>query len=144
MNPVIRNILAIVAGFAAGSVVNIALVMISGNVIPPPEGVDVSDMESMRLGMHLFEPRHFIFPFLAHSMGTLIGAYVAARVAAGHKMKIALAVGVLFLLGGISAAYMLPAPGWFVAVDLIAAYIPFAWFGGNWGSGLSDGPAHIA
>jgi hypothetical protein len=27
--------------------------------------------------MHLFEPRHFIFPFLAHSLGTFAGAFVA-------------------------------------------------------------------
>ena len=38
-------------------------------------------------------------------------------------------VGVFFLCGGIMAARMIPAPTWFIAADLLLAYIPFAGFG---------------
>lgn len=47
MNPTLRNILAIIAGIAAGSVVNMGIVMISGSVIPPPEGVDATTYEGL-------------------------------------------------------------------------------------------------
>jgi hypothetical protein len=63
MNPILRNILAVLAGVIIGSVVNMGLITISGKVIPPPAGVDVTNMESLKASMHLFEPRHFIFPF---------------------------------------------------------------------------------
>ncbi len=131
MNPVIRNILAVIAGLVIGSLVNFGLITIGPNVIPPPPGVDVMDMESLKASMHLFEPRHFIFPFLAHALGTLVGAIVASFLAASHKMKFAIGVGAFFLLGGIMSSFMIPAPTWFIALDLIGAYIPMGWLGGK-------------
>lgn len=129
MNPILRNVLAVIAGIVVGSIVNMSLITISGKVIPPPAGVDVTNFESLKSSMHLFEPRHFIFPFLAHALGALAGAYVASRLAASHKLKFALGVGVFFLLGGLTNVFMLPSPTWFAVLDLVGAYIPMAWFG---------------
>jgi len=129
MNPLLRNILAVIAGLFVGSAVNMGIITISGSIIPPPEGVDVSDMEGLKSAMHLFEPKHFIFPFLAHALGTLVGALLAALIAANHKMKFALGIGVFFLFGGIAAVFMLPSPTWFAVLDLAGAYIPMGWLG---------------
>ena len=131
MNPILRNILAIIAGVIIGSMVNMGLIMISSSIIPPPSGVDVTDMESLKSSMHLFEAKHFIFPFLAHALGTIAGAYVASLIAVSHKMKFALGVGVFFLLGGITNVFMLPSPLWFIVLDLVGAYIPMGWLGGK-------------
>ena len=125
----IRNILAVIAGVVIGALVNSALIMVSSSVVPPPAGVDVTTAEGLQAGMHLLEAKHFIFPFLAHALGTLAGALVAALIAASHKMKFAIGIGVFFLLGGIVASFMIPAPVWFKALDIIAAYIPMAWVG---------------
>ena len=133
MNPVIKNILAVVAGLLFGSVVNMGLIMISGSVIPPPEGADVTTMDGLKASMHLFQPQHFIFPFLAHALGTLAGAFLAATIAADNKMRFAWVVGAFFLLGGIANVVMLPSPVWFSIVDLVGAYIPMAFLGGKWG-----------
>lgn len=103
--------------------------MLSPSIIPPPEGVDVNDMDSIRENMHLYQAKHFVFPFLAHALGTLIGAIAAAKIAASHKMKFALVIGFFFLLGGIAAVMMIPAPTWFAVLDLVGAYIPMAYFG---------------
>jgi hypothetical protein len=46
-------------------------------------------------------------------------------------MKFALGLGVFFLLGGIAAAFMIPAPTWFIILDLVAAYIPMAYLAGK-------------
>ena len=131
MNPITKNILAVIAGVVIGGAVNMGLITISGSIIPPPEGVDPSNMESLKAGMHLFEPRHFIFPFLAHALGTLVGAYIAALIAANHKLKFAIGIGAFFLLGGIMAVNMLPSPTWFAVLDLVGAYIPMGWLGGT-------------
>ena len=131
MNPILRNILAVIGGFIAGSIVNMGLITIGGQVISPPAGVDVTDMESLKSSMHLFEARHFIFPFLAHALGTFVGAYVASMIALSHKMKIALGVGAFFMIGGIVNVFMLPSPIWFVILDLVGAYIPMGWLAGN-------------
>lgn len=134
MNPILRNIIAVIVGIVVGGLVNFALVAVSAFAIPPPAGVDPTNMESLQASIHLFEAKHFIFPFLAHALGTLVGAAVAAMIAASHKMTIALGLGAFYLLGGIIAATMIPAPMWFIILDLVVAYIPMAWIGGKLGS----------
>ena len=129
MNTTVKNILAVIAGLILGSVVNMGLIMLSGYIIPPPGGADVTTMEGLKESMHLFEPKHFIFPFLAHALGTLFGAFMASLIAANHKMKMALIIGALFLIGGITNIVMLPSPTWFSILDLVGAYIPMAWLG---------------
>ncbi len=126
---ILRSIVAVVAGVILGSVVNMALIMASGYVIPPPAGADMTTAEGLSAAMHLMEPRHFLFPFLAHALGTLVGAFVAAKVSRSHKLLSAGIVGVIFLAGGIMASQMIPSPTWFIALDLIGAYLPFAWLG---------------
>jgi hypothetical protein len=98
--------------------------------------VDVTSAESLSKAMQLFEPRHFVMPFLAHALGTLAGAYVAYLIAASHKLPIAFVIGTVFLCGGIAASFMIPAPAWFIALDLLAAYLPMAWLGGRLGARL--------
>ena len=127
MPTLLRNGIALLAGILIGGAVNSALIVLSPSLIPPPAGVDVNDAESLRTSIHLFEPRHFIMPFLAHALGTLAGALAAYSIAVTHKLLIALVVGVVFLAGGVAASFMIPAPAWFIALDLIVAYIPMAW-----------------
>ncbi|MDI5887421.1 hypothetical protein [Flavobacterium yafengii] len=131
MNPIIKNILAVLAGIVIGSSVNMGIILISGSIIAPPEGADVTTTEGLKASIHLFQPKHFIFPFLAHALGTFMGAFVAALLAETHKMKLALSIGVFFLLGGIASVFMLPSPTWFTIVDLVGAYIPMAYFAGS-------------
>lgn len=130
MSPIVRNILAVVGGWFIGSVVNMALVNIGTSVVPLPEGADTSTMDGLRESMKLFEPANFLFPFLAHALGTLAGAFVAFKVAVSHQMKLAVGVGVLFLIGGITMVVLTGGPAWFVAADLILAYIPMGILGG--------------
>ena len=134
MNPILRNVLAVIAGIVVGSLVNMGIIMLGPAVIPLPDGVDPSDMESLKANMHLFKVHHFIMPFLAHALGTLVGAWLAAMLGASHKMKLALGIGGWFLLGGIVNSFMLPAPVGFILVDLIGAYIPMGWLGGKLGN----------
>lgn len=131
MNPIVRNILAVIAGLIVGSIVNMALINISGSIIPPPPGTDLTTEEGLKAAMHLFEPKHFIFPFLAHALGTFVGALLAARLASTHKIKFALVIGAFFLAGGIYMVITLPSPVWYNIVDLVGAYIPMAYIAGR-------------
>ena len=129
MNPIFKNILAVLSGLIIGSIVNMALITISPYIIPPPSEADVTTMEGLKASLHLFKPKHFLFPFLAHALGTLVGAFIAAKIANGHYKKIVLTVGVFFLIGGIANVAMLPSPIWFTCLDLGLAYIPMAIIG---------------
>lgn len=138
MNPIVKNVLAVVAGIVVGWIVNMGLISISGFIIPPPPGVDPMDAESIKANMHLFEFKHMIFPFLAHALGTLAGGFTAAKIAASNKMTLALAIGAFFLLGGIMMVVMVGGPIWFILLDLVVAYIPMAWLGGKWAIGKAN------
>lgn len=137
MNPKITlfaKVFAVVlAGMIVGSVVNMGLITISGSIIPPPEGADMTTAEGITAAMPLLEPKHFIFPFLAHALGTLVGAFLAAYLAGifapEHKMIAAIVIGCIFFSGGMAAVRMIPAPMWFCVADLVLAYFPMAFLG---------------
>lgn len=139
MPNLLRNVLAVLAGIVIGGGVNMALITLSPSLIPPPAGVDVSSAESLSKAMHLFEPRHFIMPFLAHAVGTLAGAFAAYLIAGSYKAQMAYVIGAVFLCGGVAASFMLPAPAWFIALDLLTAYLPMAWLGVQLGACMKQG-----
>ncbi|WP_293367432.1 hypothetical protein [Nevskia sp.] len=135
----LRNLLAVVAGIVIGGVVNMAIITVSPLLIAPPAGVDVNDADSLGRSMHLFEPRHFLMPFLAHALGTFAGALAAGLIAARYRTAIAYGIGAVFLGGGIAASFLIPAPAWFIALDLLAAYLPMAWLGLQVGNRVRSG-----
>ena len=69
------------------------------------------------------------FPFLAHAIGTLSGAFIASKFSASYHMLFAMCIGTFFLIGGISMVFILPAPIWFIIIDLVFAYLPMGWLG---------------
>ena len=139
MTTILRNILAVIIGLPVGGTVNMALIIVSPHVIAPPAGVDVTDSKSLSASIHLFEPKHFVFPFLAHALGTLAGALVAFLVAASYRSVFAYVIGAFFLAGGIAASFMIAAPAWFIILDLAAAYIPMAFMVTQLGSRIIGG-----
>jgi hypothetical protein len=68
-------------------------------------------------------------PFLAHALGTFVGAFIAGILAVKHQLKISLLIGFFFILGGIANIIMLPSPIWFTIIDIVFAFIPMAWLG---------------
>ncbi len=106
MNPTMRNVLAVVAGFVFGSVVNMGFVNFGMSMVPRR---NLSDRQRSR---------------------TLAGAAAAARLGVSQHFRLAMVIGVLFLCGGLAMVFMVPgAPAWFIALDLVAAYLPMAWLG---------------
>lgn len=127
MNPTLKNILAVIIGMVVGGAVNMALITLGPHVIAPPAGVDVTNAKSLAASMHLLGPKHFVFPFLAHAGGTLVGALLAYLIAGSHRSAFAYAIGAVTLVGGIAACFLIPAPIWYIVLDLVFAYIPMAW-----------------
>ena len=125
MHPFLKSGLAVLAGIFVGGIANFGIIILSSSIIPPPDGVDVSNIESIKANIHLYKPIHFLFPFLAHSLGTFSGAVLAIKIS--KQTKIAYMVALVFLYGGISMVTQVPSPMWFTVLDLGIAYIPMAW-----------------
>lgn len=130
MNSTIKNILAIILGWIGGSIVNMALIQVGYSIYPIPN-IDVNNMNALSEVMPTLDINYFIFPFLAHALGTFVGAVIAYSIATNNKMKFAFIIGIFFLLGGIMINFMITGPLWFTIADLLLAYIPMAWLGGK-------------
>jgi hypothetical protein len=118
-----------VIGCLIGGQLNMWIINHSTDFIPAPEGADVKTVEGLNKSIHLFEPKHFLMPFLAHALGTLVAAFLAGLIANHSRKRLAMFPGVLFFIGGAFAVSMIPAPMWFNVTDLVCAYIPMAWLG---------------
>lgn len=127
MNPLLKNIIAVVAGLLFGSAANMLTLQIGMTLIPPPEGFDMNTPEGLTAAMSRMEHKHFITPFLSHALGTFVGAFIAVRIAANKHKVIAYVLAGLFFFGGLYMVVILNAPMWFNLTDLILAYFPMAW-----------------
>jgi hypothetical protein len=126
---IVRNILAVILGIVVGSVVNMAVIAAGHAIMPPPAGFDGNSMEGVASTIHLLKPVDFVVPFIAHALGPLAGVIAAMFIAASGRKTIAIILGCLFLTGGIVANFMIPAPMWYRAVDVLFAYVPMAFLG---------------
>ena len=126
MSYILRNIFAIMAGWLLGSVINMGLVQL-GHLVFPLEGIDPNNMQSLADVLPTLGFQYFIFPFLAHAIGTFIGALLAGSMARSHKRIVCMLIGLLFFVGGVMVNTMLSGPKWFTIMDLVLAYFPMAW-----------------
>jgi len=127
MNPILRNIAAVLIGIVAGGMVNSTLVTYSGSIIALPEGFDPNDPESLIKFMPLFETKHFIMPFLSHALGTLVGAIVTGIICVKKSINLVYIISGFYFLGGFLMLIIISSPLWFAVIDLVFAYFPMAW-----------------
>lgn len=66
MRILLRNSVAIIVALVVGGALNMAIVMIGPSVIAPPKGVDVTDAQSWRASIDVFEAKHFVPPPFSH------------------------------------------------------------------------------
>tara|TARA_Y100001936_G_C15934187_1_gene591106 strand:- start:84 stop:470 length:387 start_codon:yes stop_codon:yes gene_type:complete len=122
MKQTLKNIAIVILGIIVGMIVNIGLIILGGTIFPPSENFE--PMNAIN-----WDFKYFIFPFLAHSIGTLSGALIVSKLSKKSSIILPLIVGLYFLLGGIYMITILPAPMWFVLLDVILGYIPMALLG---------------
>jgi len=126
------GIAGVVAGIVSGAALNMGILYAGAALLPPPEGVDIGNIESINANINKYSVLDLMVPFAAHALGTLLGAFVAAMIAVTPRarLRVSLVVGCVFLIGGIEAVRMIPsAPLWFDVLDLGLAYIPMALLG---------------
>ena len=126
----LRNLFAVMLGLAVGMAVNLALIELNSQVLfPMPPGTDMSNPEQFNAYVAGLPHTAFIVVLLAHLGQSYVGAWIAARVGASHRMKLAMAVGIVSLIGGVMAMFMIDGPGW-LAIEL-PLYLVLAWVAGR-------------
>jgi hypothetical protein len=134
----IRKILAVVLGWIAGSVFNMALVTVSQSMYPLPEEVDPNNFEAIRAHVqaHGMPTGALGIVLLAHAGGSLVSGIVCGLIAKRSWYVGGLILGVLWTCGGVGMLVMLPAPLWFAVTDVVL-YVPAALLGVKLGGALA-------
>ena len=127
---ILRSIFGVVVGVLVGGALVAAIEASGQSVFPPPPGLDPTDPESFRALMDEIPAGAFLLLLVAHFFGSLIGAWLAARVGAyRHTLHAAITAGV-FLAFGVANLVRLPHPWWFAVAD-VAAYVAAGWLAGR-------------
>ena len=127
MQHIFRNFIALLLAFLSAWLVTSAIIILGHSIVPTPEGMDTNSFESIKNNFHLFQTKHFIFPLIAHAMGTFISAYIVSHFAVSHKFKFALGVGVLFMFVSLWLSLRIGHFRW-IGILEIALYIPMSLF----------------
>lgn len=96
---------------------------------PPPVNFDSSDAEQLESLLKSLPFTAFLLLILAHALGSFVASWTAYKIGRTEKMHLALLLGMMLTLGGISNLFTLPYhPMWFAVVDSLI-YLPFAYLG---------------
>jgi len=131
MQPILRSVAAVIAGFAVASVVMMAVETVNGKVLYPELGTmaeDVTDREALREVVASAPVGSLLVVILGWLLGSTAGGYVAARIGASAPERHALALGVLLTLAGILNNLLVPPPPWMWVISLLL-FVPAAWLG---------------
>jgi len=121
MKQILKNLGVIIIGIISGSIVNMIFIVLGSFIFPLSENLE--PMNALN-----WDFKYFIFPFLAHSLGTFSGSYFASKLSKSNII-FPVIIGIYFLFGGIYMVKILPAPMWFICMDLFLSYIPMSLLG---------------
>ena len=116
---------ALVVGLYLGMKFNMDLVNANMNLFPPPEGFDWTDAVATEAYLSSLPASAFVLVILAHLGQAFFGGWLAARLAPGYPMRMAMTIGILSMVGGIMNQMMIPLPAWTwteIPFYLIVAY----------------------
>lgn len=119
-----------IAGVVVGVVVAWLAIMLaefaSAPLHPMPAGFDMHDPASVAAFVATLPVAALLLVLAGWVLGALIGGYVAARIA--RRLRPALTVGIVIVVGVIANAVMIPHPLWMTITGVLLP-VPAAWLG---------------
>ena len=118
-----RKILAVIAGIIAGSLTIFLFETVGHLIVPPPAGMDATNVESIRAAMSQMTLASFLLILAAWCGGSFVGGLVAAAIARTDGGRgCALIVAGFIVLSGIATMILIPHPIWFWIAGIV---LPF-------------------
>jgi len=133
MSPLLRGVLAVLAGAAAAIVVVSLFDLVVGRIYPLPAGTDLRDAESMTAAIAAMPATALVLLLAGWALAAGAGAFVGVRLTAGRSMIVGLIVTALFLLATISNLAAIPHPGWMWAGAIVLVPL-VGWLGARAGA----------
>lgn len=113
MPPVVRNILAVLAGIVAGGIVISMIQAINSRLYPLPAGFDPANREMVRQHVASLPPLAFCVVLLSYAAGIPIAVFLAARLSATAPARQGVLIAAFFGAASVMNLLALPHPTWF-------------------------------
>lgn len=123
-NPIVRAIVAVVAGVFAAFIVVALLEGLGHMIFPPPLGLDPMKPEDQAKLMSVIPLGAKIAVVVAWFFGSLAGAIVAAKI--GQKPVYAWVVGAIMIALSVVTTMMFPHPVWMVIAAVVLPVVAAA------------------
>ena len=117
----VRSAILIVGSLLLGMVTTGLVEALGHWLLPPPAGVDVTSMESIKANIDKFAPGHFVSVLAAWGLGAFAGTALASYMAPCCPRVHCAIVGGVLMLAGLSTLFAIPHPTW-VAVTAVLLY----------------------
>ena len=134
MHPILRSILAVLAGIVVGFIVVAALEFLDTTLFPLPAGLDLHDTAAIKQAMARAPLAALILVIVGWGISALLGSWVAARIARAPKVLHGMIVGIFLLGAAITDMLEFRHPVWFWICGLLI-FLPASYIG----SGLALG-----
>lgn len=123
------RVLVYILCILTGSIINGAIISIGYKCIPPPQGFNMNDPLAFKNAVSQMQALNFVFPFLAHALGTWFASWIWSSLKQQATWMSSLGIAGVFFCGGLYMAIILDAPIAFECFDLVYAYFPMAILG---------------
>lgn len=137
MPPILRSILAVLAGIVVGFVVVAALEFLDTTLFPLPAGLDLHDTAAIKQAMARAPLAALILVIVGWGISALLGSWVAARIARAPKVLHGMIVGIFLLGAAITDMLEFPHPVWFWICGLLI-FLPASYIGSGLALGKGD------
>jgi hypothetical protein len=131
-----KRILSVVAGALTAIAILSAVEMMSPHVFPVPAHIDMNNPQAVAEMVRTMPAGAFLMILSGYILGAFCGGWVAAKVASENKLRSALIVGLVLVVGSIINFMQIPHPLWFI-VTSTASYLIFSYLGGITGERMS-------
>ncbi|HVC92367.1 MAG TPA: hypothetical protein VND64_01690 [Pirellulales bacterium] len=116
MWPVIRSILAVIAGFVAASTVMMVVETVNGRLLYPEIGKSaegVTDRQEIKAILASAPVGMLAVVLVGWALGSVVGGFLATLISRKPPGRQAIVLGALLTLAGVANNLMLPPPFWF-------------------------------
>ena len=128
MPPLLRNILAQIAGVIVGVVCISVGETIDGRIYPPPAGFDPKNVEMVKQYAASLPPSALLIVLFSYAIGFSIAVLLATRLAATNHAVRGAVVGAFFGAATVLNLMAFPHPAWFW-VGNFAVLLAATWLG---------------
>ena len=119
-----KRIIGVILGMVAAMAAIMAIQMLSHQVYPIPEGLDLNDRAAVKAHMDGAPVSALMIVLAGYAIGAFLGGLVATVIGKERPMP-AFMIGLLLAIGGVANAFMMPQPIWLSAASIIIV-IPLA------------------